>query len=807
MTADSLSFASNPNTKNSRSLLDKISGFQQDPQNDQNEPDFASIISSLSANSDNNNINTSFAGSEADSNDYGIFKRAGTLSLGGLSNGHRGQNNAFASASISGGIPVTSAPSTGRFLDKFSAVADATREVELLGGGLGSLSIGSTSARVPSSRRTSFLTAEGANSSRPFLESSPGSMNESLNNPINTQSTRQSISEKIDNYLSSNSNSPNQAYKNPVLATDKSRSMSISSDLAKSEHNSSIYDPNEKLNTNIWNTQSAASATTFTPMFNQTNPMIPPPNQFLPPPSQGFPPQMLPYGFPFNQFSPIIPIVSPQFSNIQPQQQHSNDSTESSNKSGENKKDESDDGKKTEQPELYRPQPQRPEFNNGSPPFIYPQAFSPFGFVPHLNEHIPFGPGRSPPPASVPQPQQPTPIPSNNQHHFQPKRNNRSPKNNASTSNRTSTSKTSKNQVYRSPLLEEFRSNSSKEYKLKDIFGSAIEFSKDQHGSRFIQQQLAESSSAEKEVIFNEIRDAAMSLMTDVFGNYVIQKYFEHGSNTQRQVLLAEMKGHIKELSFQMYGCRVVQRAIEYVDEDDQVEIISELKESVLPCIKDQNGNHVIQKAIERITIEKIDFILDSLRTQIYHLSTHPYGCRVIQRLLEFSKVEDQEYILTELNKFTYFLIQDQYGNYVIQHIIERGEAKDKSQVIGTVLGSVVEFSKHKFASNVVEKCVMYGNNEQRDQILNEVLTGNETENDEQVDDSSPLGLMMKDQFANYVVQKLVDVSNGAKKRILIQKIKQYLKQISKSLYGKHLASIEKLIVLSETALTSDDDE
>ena len=57
-----------------------------------------------------------------------------------------------------------------------------------------------------------------------------------------------------------------------------------------------------------------------------------------------------------------------------------------------------------------------------------------------------------------------------------------------------------------------------------------MEFSGDQHGSRFIQQKLETATAAEKQMVFKEILPNALQLMVDVFGNYVIQKFFEHGS-------------------------------------------------------------------------------------------------------------------------------------------------------------------------------------------------------------------------------------------------------------------------------------
>lgn len=56
----------------------------------------------------------------------------------------------------------------------------------------------------------------------------------------------------------------------------------------------------------------------------------------------------------------------------------------------------------------------------------------------------------------------------------------------------------------------------------QDIFGYAVEFSGDQHGSRFIQQRLEGSSAEERQMIFDEIvPSAALHLIQDVFGNYV----------------------------------------------------------------------------------------------------------------------------------------------------------------------------------------------------------------------------------------------------------------------------------------------
>ncbi len=147
----------------------------------------------------------------------------------------------------------------------------------------------------------------------------------------------------------------------------------------------------------------------------------------------------------------------------------------------------------------------------------------------------------------------------------------------------------------------------------------------------------------------------------------------------------------------------------------------------------------------------------------------------------------------------TLSLVQDQYGNYVIQHVLEHGRRKDKSTVLAKMKGQIVQLSQHKFASNVVEKCVEYGTPQERVIILEEILSG--TTKGEYVvlgdvvaDSFRPnLLIMMKDQFANYVIQKILDLLDDGDRETLIVRIKPHLAILKKYTYGKHIiARVEK---------------
>jgi len=398
----------------------------------------------------------------------------------------------------------------------------------------------------------------------------------------------------------------------------------------------------------------------------------------------------------------------------------------------------------------------------------------------------PARPGSTPPMSRQPYQQQ-SPQHTTPQHHNEHKNNNQIHEKKQHT--RTVARAGSPGSESRSALLEEFRASKSKKYEIRDIVGSIVEFSGDQHGSRFIQQKLEVASGDDKQLVFEEILPNALQLMTDVFGNYVIQKFFEHGSQIQKQILAKQMQGHVLTLSLQMYGCRVVQKALEYVGKDQQAQLILEIDGNVLACVKDQNGNHVVQKAIERIPAQHIQFIIDSFVGQVYSLATHPYGCRVIQRIFEHCTEVQSKPLLEELHKFTINLIQDQYGNYVIQHVLERGRPIDKAMIVVKVRGQVLQMSKHKFASNVVEKCVAYGSRKDRAVLIEEVIQI-------KPDGTCPLVAMMKDQFANYVIQKMLDVVDGDQREVLVERIKPHLSSLKKFTYGKHiLQRIEKMMI------------
>ncbi|CAA2997203.1 pumilio homolog 4 isoform X1 [Olea europaea subsp. europaea] len=220
--------------------------------------------------------------------------------------------------------------------------------------------------------------------------------------------------------------------------------------------------------------------------------------------------------------------------------------------------------------------------------------------------------------------------------------------------------------------------------------------------------------------------------------------------------------------------------------------MVAELDGSVMKCVRDQNGNHVIQKSIECVPQDRIQFIISSFMGQVVTLSMYPYGCRVIQRVLEHcDDRKTQQMIMDEIMTSVCTLAQDQYGNYVIQHVLQHGKPPKRSAIISKLAGQIVKMSQQKFASNVVEKCLTFGGPEERTLLVSEMLGS--------TDENEPLQAMMKDQFGNYVVQKVLETCDDQSCELILSRIKVHLNALKRYTYAKHIVSrVEKLVSTGE---------
>lgn len=239
--------------------------------------------------------------------------------------------------------------------------------------------------------------------------------------------------------------------------------------------------------------------------------------------------------------------------------------------------------------------------------------------------------------------------------------------------------------------------------------------------------------------------------------------------------------------------------------------LLGEFKNDVVQCIHDANGNHVMQKIVECLSSKakaarssgdaetanffrnEIQFIIDDVLKSIAPLSCHPYGCRVLQRILEHCLEPQKSDILDALQLCHKTLLDDQYGNYVIQHVLQYGRVSDRQSILEIIIaGGLLTLSRQKFASNVVEKLLKYGTPDQRNGVVAAML---HKVHDNSIPSADPEGteiviFMVRDAYANYVVQTALDVApEGDERRRLLAVLNANVNQLRQYTFAKHIVA------------------
>lgn len=310
----------------------------------------------------------------------------------------------------------------------------------------------------------------------------------------------------------------------------------------------------------------------------------------------------------------------------------------------------------------------------------------------------------------------------------------------------------------------------------EDLVGEIYPLCKDQHGCRYIQKRLEDPNSKFIDQVYSEVLDHFVELMTDPFGNYLCQKLLEHCSDAQRYKLVAQVSSDLIKISLNMHGTRAVQKMIEFLSSDEQVKLVTNaIGGNVVTLIKDLNGNHVIQKCLNRLRPEDNQFIYDSVCKDCIVVATHRHGCCVLQRCIDHASKQQKDQLVAEINRNGLELVQDPFGNYVVQYVLDLGIENYSSQLIRHFFGHVCSLSMQKFSSNVIEKCIRVAQSDIRSVLIQEIMN------------KDKLVELMRDSYANYVVQTSLDYALPDQRNQLIEVIKPLLPHVRTSTYGKRI--------------------
>lgn len=314
--------------------------------------------------------------------------------------------------------------------------------------------------------------------------------------------------------------------------------------------------------------------------------------------------------------------------------------------------------------------------------------------------------------------------------------------------------------------------------RLEDLRGELSQLCKDQYGCRFLQKKLEEDVPAQCDLIFSETFPYFAELMTDPFGNYLCQKLLEYCTDAQRDQIVEAIAADLVTISLNMHGTRAVQKTIDFISTPAQTQaIIAALSRNVVTLIKDLNGNHVIQKCLNRLSAEESQFIYDAVAQKCMDVATHRHGCCVLQRCIDHATEAQRFQLVKEITRHALPLVQDPFGNYVVQYVLDLNDPHFSEAVTHQFLGNVCLLSAQKFSSNVIEKCIRVAQPGSRKLLVEELI------------DETRLESLLRDSFANYVVQTALDYAEPVQRMHLVNCIRPILPAIRNTPYGKRIQS------------------
>lgn len=370
--------------------------------------------------------------------------------------------------------------------------------------------------------------------------------------------------------------------------------------------------------------------------------------------------------------------------------------------------------------------------------------------------------------------------------------------------------------------LAEFRATGNRP-SMEALIGHVVEYSKDSHGSRFIQFKMETASAEEKKVLVEEILQDTVALASHPFGNYVIQNFLLHATKEQRHAIANTFRGNMVKLSTQAHGCRVVQHAFDILDVAQRNILQSEIVDNIYAVAKNNHGTHVVQKCMNILlaetkwgksraeesdklciegkaptSAELLEQVEKAVCREFLRLSVHPHSYRLVQQTLGNCDPERSPAIgqmMKIVEQYYHTLAIDQHGNFILQHILDNGSLDQVEHVQAFVCSQVLELSQHKFGSHLVEKCLTSATKSQSRAIVEQLLspTGQNLAHKKKISNDntnqSTLLLMSKDPYANFVIQRAFDASEGELRSRIANQIRQQADVLSRFTYGRHILS------------------
>ena len=328
------------------------------------------------------------------------------------------------------------------------------------------------------------------------------------------------------------------------------------------------------------------------------------------------------------------------------------------------------------------------------------------------------------------------------------------------------------------------------------IKGKIVSIIKNHKGSKIFQKYLKSNHSDEiLHLIFVELYSNLEELIIDPYANYFCKKFFTYLNQKDRIDFLKSIEKSLIELSSDSIGTYPIQSIIEHLNTKNEKNIIiSGIKEGFTKLIYDTFGCHVLEKLLTCFEDEYVNFIYTYIFENFLNLTNNSNGIYIIKKILTFTQKNNfHEKLKLIVKKNALFLIKQSYGNFVIQVIIESWE--DYKEITDLFKGHFFDLSLEKYASNVIERCIEK-DKEILENYINEII------------ESKLISDVMKSNYGNYVVQKVIKLASGESKKNFVFNAAKEIEKLNdnkliqkwKSILSSHISELngEQIALLKE---------
>ncbi|RAL40567.1 hypothetical protein DM860_006637 [Cuscuta australis] len=334
--------------------------------------------------------------------------------------------------------------------------------------------------------------------------------------------------------------------------------------------------------------------------------------------------------------------------------------------------------------------------------------------------------------------------------------------------------------IPRKPQIHHRRNPENALFNLDQIRGKILALANDQTGCRILQHNLNLWTNEEVDVVLNELIDFAGHLLKHPSGSYLIQKLFSVCSEEQRlRIILALARTPFELISICLnaIGARAMQKILEEIRSAQQRLIVMKtLRVGAVDLACDTYGHLVISYCLSNYSFEFNEGIINEITNECLPVATNIRGCRLLQLCVENACGDVKERLVREILANSVILSEDLYGNYVVQHLLEQNIPGVEDALVRILEGRFVSLACNKYASNVVEKFFLKsGKNTSK--IITEFIT------------SPNSSRLLVDPYANYVIQKALNVATGGPLKGLVDLILVNATTMQSNKHGRKILS------------------